>query len=161
MSFYIDPWLYNCAANPADSAAERREQVLIIEATQRALDYARSKGVTLIAAAGNEFTDLGKPTFDGSSPDYPGGTEQDRTVDNSCLSMPTEANGVIGVTSTGVEGDKAFYSNYGLEQADVSAPGGDGYVHSHRPRRRSRTRSSRRTRRRWRGRAASSTPTAA
>ena len=26
MWYYIDPWLYNCAANPADSPAEQREQ---------------------------------------------------------------------------------------------------------------------------------------
>ena len=26
MSFYIDPWLYNCRSNPADSPAEQREQ---------------------------------------------------------------------------------------------------------------------------------------
>ena len=30
MSYYIDPWLYNCAANPADSPAEQREQRLVI-----------------------------------------------------------------------------------------------------------------------------------
>src|SRR3954451_25177445 len=35
MSYYIDPWLYNCAANPADSPAEQRDQRLIISATQR------------------------------------------------------------------------------------------------------------------------------
>ena len=39
--------------------------------------------------------------------------------------MPTEADGVIGVTSVGPSGRKAYYSDYGLEQADVSAPGGD------------------------------------
>src|SRR3954447_22893170 len=50
MSYYIDPWLFNCQANPADSPAEQREQRLVITATQRALDYARQRGVTLIAA---------------------------------------------------------------------------------------------------------------
>src|SRR3954454_19615046 len=59
MSFYIDPWLYNCTANPADSPAEQREQRLVIEATQRAIDYARERGVTTIAAECNEWTDLG------------------------------------------------------------------------------------------------------
>ena len=39
--------------------------------------------------------------------------------------MPTEANGVIGVTSVGPSKRKAYYSDYGVEQADVSAPGGD------------------------------------
>ena len=57
MSYYIDPWLYNCTANPADSPAEQREQRLVIEATQRAIDYARARGVTTIAAEGN-----GSPT---------------------------------------------------------------------------------------------------
>ena len=64
MSYYIDPWLYNCAANPADSPAEQREQRLVIAATQRAIDYARNHGVTTIAAEGNGHTDLGKPTSD-------------------------------------------------------------------------------------------------
>jgi subtilisin family serine protease len=125
MSYYIDPWLYNCAANPADSPAEQREQRLVISATQRAIDYARNHGVTTIAAEGNGHTDLGKPTFDDTSPDYPVDSERDRTIDNSCKSMPTEANGVIGVTSVGPSKRKAYYSDYGLEQADVSAPGGD------------------------------------
>jgi subtilisin family serine protease len=125
MSFYIDPWLFNCAANPADSPDEQREQQLIVTATQRALDYARARGVTLVAAEGNGNTDLGKPTVDGSSPDYPPDGERERTIDNGCLSMPTEGDGVIGVTAVGPSERKAYYSDYGVEQADVSAPGGD------------------------------------
>jgi lantibiotic leader peptide-processing serine protease len=38
MSYYIDPWLYNCTANPADTPEQQMEQQTIIEATQRALD---------------------------------------------------------------------------------------------------------------------------
>jgi hypothetical protein len=127
MSFYVDPWLFNCAANPADSPAEQREQRLVVSATQRAIDYARDHGVTTIAAEGNGNTDLGKPTFDDTSPDYPDveTSPRDRTIDNSCVSMPTEADGVIGVTSVGPSGRKAYYSDYGVEQADVAAPGGD------------------------------------
>ena len=133
MSYYIDPWLYNCTANPADSPAEQREQRLVIEATQRAIDYARARGVTTISAEGNGHTDLGRPTFDDSSPDYPVDANGDpadarpRTIDNSCMSVPTEADGVIGVTSVGPSGRKAYYSDYGTEQADVAAPGGDAY----------------------------------
>jgi hypothetical protein len=125
MSFFIDPWLFNCATNPADSPEEQAQQRTIIEATQRAIDYARAHGVTTIAAEGNGNSDLGHPTIDITSPDYPPGTARERHVDNTCLSMPTEANGVIGVTSVGPTGRKAYYSDYGLEQADVSAPGGD------------------------------------
>ena len=79
----------------------------MIQATQRAIDYARARGVTTIAAEGNGHTDLGKPAFDASSPDYPAGANHDRTIDNSCKSMPTEANGVIGVTSVGPSKRKA------------------------------------------------------
>lgn len=130
MSYYIDPWLYNCAANPADSPAEQAEQRTIITATNRALRYARRNGVTLVAAAGNENTDLDNRTFDASSPDYPPGTERDRVVDNSCLSMPSEGEGVIGVSSLGPSKLKADYSNWGTGAIAVSAPGGyfrDGF----------------------------------
>ena len=64
MSFYVDPWLYNCRANPADSPTEQQEQATIIDATQRALNYARRHGVTLIAALGNEHQDLGAASED-------------------------------------------------------------------------------------------------
>jgi subtilisin family serine protease len=124
MSYYIDPWLYNCRANPADSPEAQMEQSMIIRATQRALNYARNRGVTLIAAEGNEHTDLGTPTFDDTSPDYPPDAAYPRQVDNSCLDMPTEGVGVQAVSALGPSGNKADYSNYGVEQTTVSAPGG-------------------------------------
>ncbi len=125
MSFFTDPWLYNCAANPADSPVEQAQQRTIIAATQRALRYARRHDVTLLSALGNESTDLGNPTEDTISPDYPPGNERTRTVDNTCITLPTEGVGVVGVSAVGPSGRKAWYSNYGLEQTDVSAPGGD------------------------------------
>ena len=125
MSFYTDPWLYNCTSNPADSPAEQVQQQTVIAATQRALRFARRHGVTLVSALGNESTDLGNPTEDPTSPDYPPGSERTRTVNNSCLSMPSEGEGVVGVSALGPSGRKAWYSNYGVEQTDVSAPGGD------------------------------------
>lgn len=124
MSFYIDPWLYNCAANPADSPAEQQEQRTIIAATNRALNYAYKRGVTLVAAAGNEHTDLNNPTLDSSSPDYPDGAAKTRTVDNSCLTMPTEGDNVIGVSAVGPSTLKADYSNWGSDGVEVAAPGG-------------------------------------
>ena len=125
MSYYIDPWAFNCANNPADSAEEQAQQRLTIEATNRALRYARGKGVTLIAAAGNSATDLDNPTVDDSSPDYPEGAAKTRQIDNSCLDLPTEGDHVLTVTSVGPTTRKAYYSSYGLKSVDVAAPGGD------------------------------------
>ena len=124
MSYFIDPWLYNCSANSADSPTQQLEQRTIVEATNRALDYADKHGVTLIAAAGNEHTNLDNPTVDNISPDYPPGSEYHRDVDGSCLIMPTEGNHVIAIGSVGMSGTKADYSNYGLQHTSVTAPGG-------------------------------------
>jgi subtilisin family serine protease len=134
MSFYVDPWLYNCQANPADSPEEQLQQRVIVTAVQRAIDYARSKGVLPVSASGNEATDLGAPGVDSTSPDYPVDADgnpteaRDRTIDNAtCLNVPAENDGVVTVNSTGPSGRKAYYSNFGTEQSDVSAPGGDAY----------------------------------
>jgi len=124
MSFFTDPWLYNCLDNPADSPEEQLEQLTIRVATQRAISFARGHGVTPVAALGNEHTDLGNPTVDTTSPDFPPGTERTRTVDNSCITVPTETRGVISISALGPSGYKADYSNYGIEQTDFSAPGG-------------------------------------
>ena len=127
MSYFTDPWLFNCLDNPADSPAEQAEQRVIRRATQRALNHALYRDVLPVSALGNEATDLNSPTEDATSPDYPPGAAKDRTIDNSCISVPTESRGVVGVTSLGPSKRKAYYSNYGTEQADVSAPGGDAY----------------------------------
>jgi subtilisin family serine protease len=125
MSFFLDPWLYNCAANPADTPAQQAEQRAVIEAMRRALAYAHDRGVTLVSALGNEHSDLGDPGVDSVSPDYPAGTAHRRTLDNStCLFLPAEGDNVISVSAVGPSGKKADYSNYGLEQNDLSAPGG-------------------------------------
>jgi subtilisin family serine protease len=125
MSFYVDPWYMNCTANPADSAEEQIEQKAVIAAVQRALNYAHRKGVTLIGAGGNNHEDLGKPRTDIISPNYPPGHARDRAIDNAtCLNLPTEGDHVISVSALGPSTAKADYSNYGVEQTSVSAPGG-------------------------------------
>ncbi len=126
MSYFTDPWLFNCRSNPADTPEQRAEQALIIDATQRAADYARAHGVTLVSALGNEATDMGHPTTDEVSPDFPpnDGRFPPRIIDNSCIDVPAETDGVISVSSIGPSGLKSDFSNYGVEQTDVSAPGG-------------------------------------
>ncbi|GAA2902799.1 serine protease [Actinoplanes cyaneus] len=130
MSFYVDPWLYNCTANPADNPAQQAEQQAIITGMKRALNYAHARGVTMFGALGNNHEDLGKPRTDVSSPDY-GGTPYSRPIDNSsCWDLPVEGPHVIGVSAVGPSTRKADYSNYGLEQISVAAPGGfarDGF----------------------------------
>ncbi|MBX6384301.1 MAG: S8 family serine peptidase, partial [Microbispora sp.] len=125
MSFYVDPWTFNCANNPGDSVMERLEQRAILEGMRRAVTYARAHDVTLVTAIGNEGLDLGKVKSDASSPDFPKGAEKKRSIDNSCLNVPAELDGVISVSSVGPSGRKAAYSDYGVEQTDIAAPGGD------------------------------------
>ncbi|WP_328998395.1 S8 family serine peptidase [Kribbella sp. NBC_00709] len=130
MSFYVDPWLFNCTNNPADAPEFQAEQRTVIQAMQRALDYAYAHGVTLVAAAGNGATDYTKTIVDASSPDFPavpGEAPYTRTIPASCISMPSEGNHVLSVTSTGISKRKAYYSDYGNGYADLSAPGGDVY----------------------------------
>ncbi|MEV7630157.1 S8 family serine peptidase [Actinoplanes sp. NPDC089786] len=125
MSFYVDPWLYNCRANPADSPEQQAEQRAIIAGMRRALNYAHNSGVTLFGALGNANQDLGKPPVDTSSPDYPEGANYPRTIDNNtCLDLPVEGPHVIGVSAVGPSGNRSYYSNYGVEQISVAAPGG-------------------------------------
>jgi subtilisin family serine protease len=136
MSFYVDPWLYNCIGGaPEDNAEAAQEQDLIITGMKRALNFAHRKGVTLVAAAGNNHEDMANPRVDTSSPDYPVGTEYPRTIDNdTCFDLPVEGPHVLGVTSVGPSRTKADYSNYTTEprsgEIEVSAPGGwfrDGF----------------------------------
>jgi subtilisin family serine protease len=125
MSFFIDPWWMNCPDHPDDSPEEQAEQRAIIAATTAALEYAHSRDVTLVAAAGNEVTDLGDPQEDSISPDFPPGNSKTRIVDNTCVVLPSEGVHVITTSALGPSGRKAYYSNYGLPEIDVSAPGGD------------------------------------
>jgi lantibiotic leader peptide-processing serine protease len=125
MSFFTDPWQFNCRAYPDDSPEEQAEQATIIDSSQAALDYAFAHGVTLVSSSGNSHMDIGKTSYDALSPDYPPGNERERFVDNTCLDIPTEANNVMSINALGPSGRKAYYSNYGLEQTTVVAPGGD------------------------------------
>jgi subtilisin family serine protease len=125
MSFFVDPWRYLCPANPADSQERQAEQRAILAGLTRALKYAHDKGVTLISSLGNGHEDLGRPRPDRSSPNY-GADPYERKIDNAtCRQMPQEDPYVINTTALGPSGNKADYSNYGVEQADVAAPGGD------------------------------------
>lgn len=68
-------------------------------AYQNMVNYARSKGITIVVAAGNENT-------------------------NASTTSPANCNGVITVGATGPTDTRASYSNYG-PLVSISAPGGD------------------------------------
>lgn len=131
MSFYVDPWQWNCANNKADSASARQEQRTVIAAMQRALTFAHRHGVTMISAAGNGASDYTTAITDTTSPDYvdvPGKKPYKRTIKpGACLSMPSQGKHVIPVSATGPSKRKSYYSDYGKGYIDVAAPGGDAY----------------------------------
>ena len=116
-SYFADPWLFNCRNDPGQHA--------IWKAEQRAIRYAMSQGVVVVAAQGNENIDLSKKNVDTISPDYPPGSAMEREVTNACVVIPVEISGVIGVTAEGAFSQKSYYSSYGVGVAQVTAPGGD------------------------------------
>ena len=77
-------------------------------AVDRAIAYARSRGVTPVAALGNNAENIAGPGFE------------------NCRVVPAESPGVIGVSALGPTSAIASYSNYGYGATDVAAPGGDG-----------------------------------
>jgi subtilisin family serine protease len=126
LSYFVDPWLFNCPRSPSDDATESYEQRALIEGVRRAVDYAYRHGVTLVAAAGNEHADLSAPRLDTFSPDFPEGDARPRRVDDTCYVLPTELPHVIRVSATARDGGKTGYSDYGLGSITLAAPGGEG-----------------------------------
>ncbi len=109
MSFFVDDdefqesTEFKCNSDPAQRAFR--------ESVERAIAYARSRGVVPVAALGNSDEDLGNPSAADAE---------------DCDVVPAETAGVIGVSSLGPESEKAGYSNYGVPANDVAAPGGNG-----------------------------------
>jgi subtilisin family serine protease len=139
MSFYVDPWLFNCpsaddyveAPDGKPTASELAEQKMIYDTMLEVLAYAHDAGVTMVGSAGNEHMDLDTPTrIDDTSPDFPVDADlnptdaYERTVTADCLDLPQEAPNVMSVSATGPSGIKADYSNYGASEITVAAPGG-------------------------------------
>jgi subtilisin family serine protease len=91
----------NTNNNP--SGCDHPDYILLNRATQ----FARSNGVLPVAALGNDGFDL-----------------SDGKVFRDYVEAPGEIAGWVGVSATGYNDGKAFYSNYGMGKTDVSAPGG-------------------------------------
>ena len=125
-SYFADPWEYNCRNDKTQQA--------IWKAEQRAIRYAQTRGVTVVASAGNDSDDLSHPSRDVTSPDDT--TPQEREISNNCVVIPVEVPGVVGVSATGSttqdtsagefpDNLKSYYSSFGVSAVDVTAPGGD------------------------------------
>lgn len=136
MSFYVDPWSFNCVGGaPEDNLEQAAQQDVTIDTMERVLDYAHRRDVTLVAAAGNGHDDLANPRDDVSSPNFPDGVAYQRTIDNSeCFDLPVEGPHVIGVTAVGPSTTKSDFSNWTTDlrsgEVEVAAPGGwyrDGF----------------------------------
>jgi subtilisin family serine protease len=107
-SYFIDPGMFYCSKQPGDAAA--------FEAVRRAVAYSTGRGVLNVAAAGNAAFDLTAQTTDPVRP---------HAVDKSCEILPGGLDGVVTVSATGYAGTKSSYSNWGRNEIDVTAPGGD------------------------------------
>jgi len=125
MSLFADPYLYYCGNNA--------EQRALMRELQTAARYAQQHGVLLVAAAGNQSTDLRHPILDTISPDGTDDVPLTREVGNNCRVLPAELPGVLTVSATGPVGypgyttDIASYSSVG---GDIAAPGGDYFAAS-------------------------------
>ena len=109
MSFFVDDdefqesTEFKCMDDPVQKSFR--------QAVERAIQYARNRGVTPVAALGNSDEDLAHP----SEPN-----------ENNCDVVPAETQGVVGTGALGSRSEKASYSNYGTGATDVAAPGGNG-----------------------------------
>ncbi|GAB2962092.1 S8 family serine peptidase [Streptomyces pseudoechinosporeus] len=118
-SYYVDPYLYNCMDDP--------DQRAIVDAVNRAQQYATKKGTLHLASAGNSNHDLDSDAIvDDTSPNDT--TPVTRTIDpHECFDVPTQLPGIVTVSATGVQNLKSYYSTYGKGVVDIAAPGGDRY----------------------------------
>jgi lantibiotic leader peptide-processing serine protease len=115
LSLFADPYLYFCSNDAGQRA--------IYQDLRSAARYAQQRGVVIVASAGNQADDLGHPTTDEISPDWPPDAAVVREVRNNCRVAPAELPGVVTVSATGVS-TLASYSSVG-SPVDVTAPGGD------------------------------------
>ncbi|GAB6858557.1 S8 family peptidase [Microbacterium xylanilyticum] len=113
-SYYVDPFEFWCDDQP-DQAAVR-------EAVARAVNWSSEKGVVSAAAAGNSHLDLTVNTEDLGSPDD-AATPTPRTINAGCKDIPAQVPGVVTVSSIRQTGDLSYFSNRGLGEIDVAAPG--------------------------------------
>ena len=127
-SYFVNPWKYWMPNDP--------EQAAGLEAVQRAADYAASKDVINLVAAGNWTTDLDNPpaTDDSSPGDTWGAYQRDVT---GGVYMPSMLRSTLAVSALQLpEGEDpatgmlepTSWSNWGATSIDFAAPGAKIYA---------------------------------
>ncbi|WP_342610603.1 S8 family peptidase [Staphylococcus hsinchuensis] len=97
---------------------------LEIQAFQKAVDYAESKGVIVIGALGNDGINIDKrKSFLNSVVKKENITHFESS--SSIFDIPSQLKNVIGVASSNANGQLASYSNYSKTDLDVLAYAGD------------------------------------
>lgn len=117
-SWFADPWYRWCNTDLDQRAG--------YDAMRRAIDYSVKRDVVNVAALGNSNWDLAHDILDEGSPNNQ--TPISRLTDSSCHKVPAEVPGVVGVSSVGPTLMKSYYSNYGVGDTEVAAPGGDRFI---------------------------------
>ena len=118
-SYFADPWKYNCPEDP--------DQAAVTAAVGRAVRYAQARGAVVVASAGNDAQNLDAPRIDDRSPNdhADGSTPATRHLGTECIRLPGGLPGVLDVTAVDRDGNLAGYSNWGVGQVALAAPGGD------------------------------------
>jgi subtilisin family serine protease len=123
LSLFADPYLFYCSNDAGQRA--------MLKTLQDAARYAQQRGVLIVAAAGNEALDLGHPTVDGISPDWPPDSAEIRRVRNNCRVAPAELPGALSVSAVGplgIPGYTQWLASYSSIGSDVAGPGGDYFA---------------------------------
>ena len=132
MSFYTDPWLFNCDSaddyvSGAVTPEQLAEQALIRSSCSRAARRTRTTTASRSSprpATTTPTTPLPTRT-DATSPDYPPGTEQARTVTNE-LPRPADGGPARDHVSArrSVDAPRPTTRTTGSANVEISAPGG-------------------------------------
>jgi len=101
MSFYTDPWLFNCLDNPADSPEVQAEQRTVRVATQRAINFARAPRGHPDRLHGQRPHRPRQPDRGRHQPRLPARHQLPADGDNSCITVPVETRGVISISALG------------------------------------------------------------
>jgi subtilisin family serine protease len=113
-SYFVDPWMWWCKYDKDQSAVQ--------QAFKKLMRYVgKKKDLVTVASAGNSGVDLTKVTSDSSSPND--STPITRKINKKCLRIPSQMPNVIAVSAITSSGLKAGYSNWGLGEISVAAPG--------------------------------------